>query len=303
MANRRISKNLKERANSRQQRRAGLGARLMNMHHRAQDHVNRRGNRRLDGMTRQAAIAGSSDDFEGDFLPLSLMRRVLHWGLAFLIIPFCFVTIITMVQKGGEEVIQKSLWYSTEFICFLAGIFSMMSWFTVGVLNDRLLYLYVLGHELTHAVFVYACGGWISGIHFSTDGGYVMTNKSNILIALSPYFVPFWSVVLLLLHKLVSLCWEIPAGDFLLMGLLGMTWTFHIIWTVWMIPKDQPDLKEHGTFLSLMLIIFANLILISAIICATSKEVKVGDFAIKWWNNCLDLAEGLWRLLPGSGLF
>ena len=75
-----------------------------------------------------------------------------------------------------------------------------------------------------------------------------MTNKSNILIALSPYFIPFWSAVLISLHSFVSLWWDIPAGGLILTGLLGFTWTFHIIWTVWMIPKDQPDLKENGTF-------------------------------------------------------
>ncbi len=249
-------------------------------------------------MTRQAAIAGTSEDFEGDFLPLTWMRRVLHWGLALLMLPFCFVTIITMVQVSGEGSMLKYMWYSTEFICFIAGVGSMISWFLAGILNDRLLYLYVLGHEMTHAAFVYACGGRISDIHFSTEGGYIMTNKSNILIALSPYFIPFWSAVLISLHTLVGLVWDIPAGDLLLFGLLGFTWTFHIIWTVWMIPKDQPDLKEHGTFLSLMIIIFANLVLLSVMICASSKEVKLSGFVFDWWNNFLDLAEGLLRLLP-----
>lgn len=254
-------------------------------------------------MTRQAAIAGTSADFEEDFLPLSWMRRMLHWGFAFLMLPFCFVTIITMTQISGQKGALNSLWYSTEFICFLAGVGSMVSWFLGGVFNKGLLYLYVLGHEVTHAVFVYACGGRVSGIHFSTEGGYVMTNKSNILIALSPYFVPFWSIVLLLLQMLGALFWEIPAGDFVLFGTLGFTWTFHIIWTVWMIPKDQPDLREHGTFFSLMIIILANLILLSVMICATSPKIMLSGFAFDWWNNFLDLAEGLWRLVPGGFFF
>ncbi len=271
----------------------------MKLHDRAKDRVNHRGYRRQDGMTRQAAIAGTSEDFEGDFLPLSSLRKVLHWGLALLISPFCFVTIITMVKVSGEGSMFKYVWYSTEFVCFVAGMGSMLSWFLGGILNHFLLYLYVLGHELTHAFFVYACGGRVSKIHFSTQGGYVMTNKSNILIALSPYFVPFWSAVLITLHTLISLVWEIPAGDLILFGLLGFSWTFHIIWTLWMIPKDQPDLKEHGTFFSLMIIIFANLILISVMICASSQEVELVGFAFDWWNNLLDLVEGLWRLVPG----
>ena len=254
-------------------------------------------------MTRQAAIAGSSEVFEGDFLPLTWAKRFLHWGLAFMLTPLCFITIITLLQQGSEEHILHSIWYSTELLCFLAGVGSMISWFVAGIANDRLLYLYVLGHEMTHAMFVYVCGGRISDIHFSSEGGYIMTNKSNILIALSPYFIPFWSAVLISVHSFASLWAPIPAGGLILTGLLGFTWTFHIIWTVWMIPKDQPDLKEHGTFLSLMIIVLANLLLISVMLCATSRDVKLSKFIFNWWNNCLDLTEAGLRLLPGFGLF
>ena len=220
-------------------------------------------------MTRQSAIASTAsagDYYDDDLLPRSFFNRLLHWSLAIILIPFCFVTVITLVRESGEDRIFTTIWYSTELLCFIAGAISMLSWFVAGIANDKLLYLYVLGHEMTHAMFVYACGGRISAIHFSTDGGYVMTNKSNILIALSPYFVPFWSAVLISLHSFISLWATIPAGGLILTGLLGFTWTFHIVWTVWMIPKDQPDLKENGTFFSLMLIVFANLILFSLIL-------------------------------------
>lgn len=305
MSNKRLSSKLNQRARARQKRRAGVGERLLGLHHRAQDHVNRRGNRRRVGMTRQAAIAGSSDSgdlYEEDFLPLTLLRRIIHWGMALVLIPLCFITIITLMQESGEQRIFQAIWYSTELLCFIVGVGSMLSWFIAGIANDRLLYLYVLGHEMTHATFVYVCGGRISDIHFSSEGGYVMTNKSNILIALSPYFIPFWAAVLISLHSLVSLWWKIPAGGLILTGFLGFTWTFHIVWTVWMIPKDQPDLRENGTFLSLMIIIFANLVLFSLMLCGTSLEVQLSSFAFNWWNNCLDLGEGLWRLVPSLGL-
>jgi hypothetical protein len=306
MSNKRLSSKLNQRTRARQKRRAGVGARLVTLHHRTQDQVNRRGHRRRSGMTRQAAIAGSSssaDLYDDDFHPLTFLQRIIHWGVAFGLIPLCFITIITLMRESGEERIFQTIWYSTELLCFMVGVCSMLSWFIAGIANDRLLYLYVLGHEMTHAMFVYACGGRISDIHFSSEGGYVMTNKSNILIALSPYFIPFWSAVLISLHSFVSLWTQIPAGGLILTGLLGFTWTFHIVWTVWMIPKDQPDLRENGTFLSLMIIIFANLILFSLMLCATSREVQLSSFTFNWWNNFLDLGEGLWRLIPGLGIF
>ena len=301
MSNRRLSSKLNKSSRSRRKRLAGWGASLMNVHQRAQIQVNLRGDRRRRGMTRQAAIADTakaSDLYDDELLSLPLTRRILHWGFGVLLMPLCFITAITLMKESGEERIFQTIWYSTELLCFIAGIGSMISWFIAWIANDRLLYLYVLGHEMTHAMFVYVCGGRISAIHFSTEGGYVMTNKSNILIALSPYFIPFWSAVLISLHSFISLWWDIPAGGLILTGLLGFTWTFHIIWTIWMIPKDQPDLKENGTFFSLIIIIFANLVLFTLILCATSREVQLSSFLFQWWNNFLDLGESVLRLAP-----
>ena len=193
MGNRRLSSKLNKSSRSRRKRLAGWGASLMNVHQRAQIQVNLRGDRRRRGMTRQAAIADTakaSDLYDDELLSLPLTRRILHWGFGVLLMPLCFITAITLMKESGEERIFQTIWYSTELLCFIAGIGSMISWFIAGIANDRLLYLYVLGHEMTHAMFVYVCGGRISAIHFSTEGGYVMTNKSNILIALSPYFIP-----------------------------------------------------------------------------------------------------------------
>lgn len=300
MANRKVTRTETRRGKRRPQGRDGLRARLLGFHRIAQQAVNRRGSRRLH-MTRHAAIAETPaeiNEFDDDLLTPGLLKRLLHWALGILLIPLCFVTVITLIQESGEDRILQTIWYSTELVCFLAGALLMISWFVAGVANDQLLYLYVLGHEMTHAMFVYLCGGRISTIHFSTRGGFVMTNKSNILIALSPYFVPFWSAVLISLHSFVSLWTTIPAGGLILTGLLGFTWTFHIMWTVWMIPKDQPDLKENGKFFSFMLIVFANLILFSVMLCATSREVQLASFLFRWWNHSLDLMEHLWRLLP-----
>ena len=281
-------------------RRRGLPGGLLGLHQLARNQVNRRGGRRLN-MTRQSAIAGSATaaDYyeEEDFLSRSFLKRLFHWVIGIFLIPLCFITVITLIKESGEDRILETIWYSTNLVCFVAGALLMLSWFVLGIANDQLLYLYVLGHEMTHAMFVYVCGGRISAIHFSTEGGYVMTNKSNILIALSPYFIPFWSAVLISLHGFISLWADIPGGGLILTGLIGFTWTFHIVWTVWMIPKDQPDLKENGTFLSLMLIIFANLILFSLILCATSHEVQLLSFVFEWWNTCLDLGQGLLRLI------
>ncbi len=276
---------------SRQKRKSSLGEKLVGIHQRASKRANLKSKRRRSEMTRKAAIAGTSSYHDIEEPPLSLLRAIIHWALAMMLAPLCLITMMTLVQHGNEERILSGIWSSTKFICFLFGVCSMTSFFVTGIGNSKLLYLYVLGHEMTHAMFVYLCGGRISDIHVSSSGGYIMTNKSNILIALSPYFIPFWAAVLISVYSLASLFGPIPAGDLILLSLLGFTWTFHLIWTLWMIPKDQPDLKEHGTFFSLMVIILANLGVISLMLCATSKEIKLSAFIFNWWNNFLDLID------------
>ncbi len=60
-----------------------------------------------------------------------------------------------------------------------------LGWFFTRLLQPVFLYFYVLGHELTHVIFVYLCLGRVSGFRVGLDGGHIVTNKSNILIALS----------------------------------------------------------------------------------------------------------------------
>ena len=53
----------------------------------------------------------------------------------------------------------------------------------------------------------------------------------------------------------------VESAPALLYSGLGFWWCFHLFWTAWIIPKDQPDLAGNGTFFSLILVYFANLLL------------------------------------------
>ena len=39
----------------------------------------------------------------------------------------------------------------------------------------------------------------------------------------------------------------------------GFWWAFHIYWTLWVIPREQPDLLENGVVLSFMIIMLTNI--------------------------------------------
>lgn len=279
-----------------------LGETMKLAKQRTRDMQNIRAGRRA-GMSAMAAIAESSGEFvcDDDF-HIPWPSRLMRWAVALLVLaPLCFITVLTLFQRVGDAHFLAHFYKTTEFVCFSAGVVLMVSWFFSGLLGDKFLYLYVLGHELTHAFFVYFCFGRISDMRVSTQGGYIMTNKSNLLIALSPYFVPFWSVVILAIYGLISIAIEIPFGEQGLLVLLGGSWCFHMVWTIWMIPKDQPDLKEHGTFFSLMIIVFCNLVLLAAMVCAASPAITYKGFAFNWANIAWDLGEA--GLVQAKSLF
>jgi hypothetical protein len=140
--------------------------------------------------------------------------------------------------------------------------------------------------------------GKVTDFHVSTSGGYITTNKTNLIIALSPYFVPFWSVVCAVLYAVVRhFAGLSQEWDRLLYAVMGITWTFHMVWTLWMIPRDQPDLKENGTFLSLVVIYLANLLVLAGLLCVAgdSPWQNSKEFAMEWLRHAATWGDMLLR--------
>lgn len=271
---------------------------LSTMSRRAHDQANRAnrkaGNRELKSV--RAAIAASSMDEEET--QVEWMRRVVRWGLAAILLPLCWVTMWTLLSRFSHATLEKNFWQSSEFWYFATGALLMMGWFWSGLLQSFFLYLYVLGHELTHAVFVLIFRGKVTDFHVSTEGGYITTNKTNLVIALSPYFVPFWSVVFAVIYGALRYFADLkPGWDLAFYAVMGLTWTFHMMWTLWMIPRDQPDLKENGTLLSLVIIYFANLLVLVGLLCvAEDAPLKNSrDFAMEWVRHAATWSDMIWR--------
>lgn len=237
---------------------------------------------------------------------LALPTKLLRIALGLLILPLCAITTVTLFQRVTDPSFSAHFWKSDAFVYFAVGFVINGGWFFTRLLQDVFLYLYVFGHELTHAIFVVLCLGRVSGFSVTLDGGHIITNKSNILIALSPYFVPFWSVVSLIILSPLGYFDLLPHYERILFGVLGATWSFHILWTMWIIPRDQPDLQENGTFFSLALIYLVNVVLVSALVCLGSPKLSWQNFTYNWVNNAMDLiqktSQGTESLLRYLGL-
>lgn len=255
---------------------------------RAQQRSNQRNWKSRGMKSVNASIAKQSDDIYN--LPIGhLILRTLI-GI-FLIFP-CFISTLAIFEINSLPSSTGSFWqeliHTEAFLFFGIGCFLMMTWFWSKVFRKKFLYVYVLGHELTHAFFILVCGGKVSGFKVTPDGGYVITNKTNVLIALSPYFIPFWTCFAVGVSHLLGLFFQIPYHDEILYFIIGFTWTFHLAWTIWMIPRDQPDLKENGSFFSLTIIYLANILLLATLLCLSPTGINFKSYCYQWINLFID---------------
>ena len=194
---------------------------------------------------------------------------------AFLLLP-CWVLTIAFAGALLESTGHDRFWATGEFLWFAGGAgLGVLCYFTV----KPLVWLYVIGHELTHALLVWLHGGRVHDFHVARTGGHIVTDKTNTLIVLGPYFVPFYTVLWMCSYATARVVFDLPGHPGLFQGAIGATWAFHMAFTVAMIVRGQPDLEYGGVFFSMVLIYLLNLALICAMLVTLSPVIDWGDFA------------------------
>ena len=128
-------------------------------------------------------------------------------------------------------------------------------------------------------------GGRVSRFRVGPDGGHVVTSKANFWIALAPYFFPLYSILAITIYGVLSLFLDVQPYGRLLYAVIGVTWAFHFTFTCWMIPKNQTDLSDHGTFFSLVVIYLMNLLLLSAMLILASPQITFASFGADLLTN------------------
>ena len=145
-------------------------------------------------------------------------------------------------------------------------------WAVIFCALPRPVLIYVFGHELTHALWVWIMGGRVSKFSVGSNGGYIVTDINNFWIALAPYFFPIYSIFVIILYGCAGLFIDVSHYRDILFALIGETWAFHITFTLWMIPKGQTDLTYHGTFFSLVIIYMMNLLILTTLLLLSSRH-------------------------------
>ena len=153
-----------------------------------------------------------------------------------------------------------------------ACVAGMAVWALVWCFMPPMTRTYVLGHELTHALWTMLFGGRPSGLHVSEAGGSVRVSKNNVWVTLAPYFFPLYMVAAALLWLLLAWLFPVVRPYYpVALFWIGLAWAFHLTFTVKFLSWRQPDVLEHGRLFSYTLIYALNLLTVAAALTAVSS--------------------------------
>jgi hypothetical protein len=179
-------------------------------------------------------------------------KRLLKITFGLLLFPFC----IGFTQQLATTVFTVRYRPDIPYYFFAGGL----TYLAIHILFKKPVFAYVIGHELTHALFAMLFGGSVKSFHASDRGGRVTITKSNFIITLAPYFFPLYTAFALVLY------WTAAAADApgvmtdIIIFLAGMTFALHLMLTFVFLQTDQNDIREQGAIFSYPLIFLFNII-------------------------------------------
>lgn len=197
--------------------------------------------------------------------------RLLKFIIGLLLLPLCLAATrsIFIICQG-----LSSSSFGNNPASFFGLIIGICFWLVLYFSMPRPAWSYVLGHELTHAFWAWLFGAKVSHVKVSSKGGSVNVSHSNFIITLAPYFFPIYTILVLIIYQLVVLFYDQRTYEPLWLGCVGLTWAFHVTFTLSMLKTHQPDIAEHGKLFSFSFIYLMNLLVLGfLIVCIASPTI------------------------------
>ena len=220
------------------------------------------------------------------FFPETVPLRWVKFVIAVFLLPVMWVLTKAFLNVFAGAAWQGVASLSMETISFFGGL---LLWWFIFLTLPRPTWLYVFGHELTHALWVVLSRGRVHEFRVSREGGHVVTNKTGTLIALAPYFFPIYSILFIAVYGYVTWLWKDFAAwrmaPMVLYAGVGITWSFHFTFTCWMIPKGQADLEYGGYFFSLAIIYIINLLCLATMLLVVLPGATFMEFGRSLFEN------------------
>lgn len=164
-----------------------------------------------------------------------------------------------------------------------------VAYLLVHFLFYKPVFMHVMAHELTHALWALPFGGKTKELKVSKEGGRVLISKSNFLISLAPYFFPLYALFFALIYIIARDEFRFIAAFF-----TGVALSFHIALTLFSLRSNQSDFHADSNFVfSLIFVYFMNIIMISLVLTALSPKINFPGFL-------LSVLKGSWHIISGG---
>jgi len=183
------------------------------------------------------------------------MLKFLKFNVGLMLLPLAYVVTVVFLRLLQARADDQMLSINTRWFCG-----GFLIWLLLFLLFPRPMRTYVLGHELTHALWGVVMGARVSKLRVSSRGGSVTLDKSNLWITLAPYFFPFYSALAMAAYGLSGIWIDTRQYDPIWYGAFGLTWCFHLTFTLMILGVKQPDIQEHGRLFSYALIYCINML-------------------------------------------
>lgn len=186
-----------------------------------------------------------------------MFTRVIKVVFGIALIPFCIGFGRELAATAVTVTYQPLVpyWFVGGFLVYLV----------VHFLFRQPILAYVVGHELTHALFAVLFGGSVKAFRASERGGQVTITRSNFIITLAPYFFPLYTTLALCAYWVAGAAQADVLVPWIVL-LTGGTFAFHLVLTAVFLLDDQKDIQEHGAFFSYPLILLFNIVLTALLI-------------------------------------
>jgi len=157
-------------------------------------------------------------------------------------------------------------------LCFLA----------IYLLLPRPMWIYVFGHELTHALWTWIFGGEVRKFKASANGGHVVISKTNFVIALAPYFFPLYVVAVVATFAIGHLIWGWQNYFVWFHLCVGAAYAFHVVLTGHVLKTQQSDITGQGYLFSAVIIYLGNVLVLLLGLPLLTAKVDLNT-VLRWW--------------------
>ncbi len=156
-------------------------------------------------------------------------------------------------------------------------------------------FLYVFGHESTHALTAKLFGGKIFDFKVSSKGGSVKTDKANTTVALTPYMIPFYTIAVFLVYLCISFFRDVKPYTGYFIFALGVTLAFHLVQTAEHLRQKQSDIVKSGYVFSMPLVIFVNIAVTAVVLSFLFPEFSFKQMSLATFEQTRELYASVWQ--------